>query len=435
VAQLDLHTSPDAAPHAAVDADTLIRSVLFIAVFLVAWISFHPFKNLADPPPAVAEGGDVANQIGYSVIFLMLAAWACFNQVARLTLLLRPALIATLCWFALSVVTSWEPALAARRFTFMLIIMSIAAMALLLPRNLRHFSDLLAIAVLVVLATCYLGVLLVPQHAVHQVTDFLEPEHAGNWRGVFQHKNEAGANMVLFIFIGLFVARTRSFMLGAIIVVLAAIFLAFTQSKTAIGMLVPVLMISHVIARSRRPLTGVAAVVTVVALCNLFSIGTVVFEPVRHLIESIVPDATFTGRTEIWQFGLDHVMAHPLFGYGFGAFWGTDEVVYGMSENSSWVNAAEHAHNSYLNLAITVGLPGLALVILWGLILPIVDFYRLPPDAASRPLQILFLRTCLFGILASCFESVIFQELAEGSFLFLIGVFGLRYVAVTRVRF
>jgi O-antigen ligase len=435
VARLDAETSAGPAVDAAIDADTLIRSALFVAVFLVVWISFHPFKDLADPLPAVAEGGDVANQIGYSVIFLVLSAWTWFNQPARLALLLRPALIATLAWFALSVVTSWEPSLAARRLTFMLIIMSISAMVLLLPKNLRHFSDLLAIVVLVVLATCYLGVLLVPQLAVHQVTDFMEPEHAGNWRGVFQHKNEAGANMVLFIFIGLFVARTRSLALGSIIVALAAIFLAFTQSKTAIGMLVPVLVISHVIARSRRPFAGIAIVVTIVASYNLFSVGTVLFEPIRRLIESIVPDATFTGRTEIWQFGLDHVMVHPLFGYGFGAFWGTDHVVYGMSENSSWVNAAEHAHNSYLNLAITVGLPGLALVLLWGLILPIVDFYRLPPDASSRPLQILFLRACLFGLLASCFESVIFQELAEGSFLFLIGVLGLRYLAVTRLRF
>jgi hypothetical protein len=36
------HRPTDAA-QAGVDFDTLIRSVLFVAVFLAVWISFHPF--------------------------------------------------------------------------------------------------------------------------------------------------------------------------------------------------------------------------------------------------------------------------------------------------------------------------------------------------------------------------------------------------------
>ncbi len=75
VAQLDLHTSSGSAPHAAVDADTLIRSVLFVAAFLAAWISFHPFQSLAEPPPAVVEGGDLVNQIAFSSLFLALGVW------------------------------------------------------------------------------------------------------------------------------------------------------------------------------------------------------------------------------------------------------------------------------------------------------------------------------------------------------------------------
>jgi O-antigen ligase len=423
-----------AAAQTGVDLDTLVRSVLFVAVFLAVWISFHPFKSLADPVSQVNEGGDVANQIGFSAIFLMLAGWMCLHEPSRLMLLLRPALLAILAWLALSVLASWEPMLAARRTAFMLVIMSIAGMTLLLPKNLRHFADLLAITVLIVLAVCYLGVLLVPQLAMHQATDYLEPAHEGDWRGVFEHKNEAGANMVLFIFVGMFVARVRSFALGGVIVALATIFLLFTQSKTAIGVLIPVMVISHVIIHSSRPRLGLALTIGVIAAFNLASVGSVIFAPVRDLISAIMPDATYTGRTEIWQFGLDHVLVHPIFGYGFGAFWGTDEVVYGMANHSLWANTAEHAHNSYLNLALSVGLPGLALIVLWSVILPITDFCKLPPDAPSRPLQILFLRACLFGMLASCFESVIFQELAEGSFLFMVGALGLRYLSATRIR-
>ena len=371
----------------------MVRSILFLVVFLSVWISFHPFQSLADPPQEVADAGDRVNQIGFSSIFLALAAWTYCNEPRRLILLVRPALIAVLIWCAVSVAASWEPSLAARRLAFALVLMGISAMVLLLPRILRHFSDLLAAVAIIVLLASYLGVLLVPQLAIHQATDFLEPEHAGSWRGVFAHKNQAGATMVLLIFIGLFVARVRSLALGALIVVLAGVFLLFTQSKTAIGVLPLAVALAAIITRGRRPALAATLVVGVLAIFSFFSVGTILFEPVRDLVQTIMPDATFTGRTEIWQLGLDAVAQRPITGYGFSAFWGTEQVVYGLGENATWANAATDAHNAYLNLALTIGLPGLALVIVWIVILPILDYYRQPLDTHGNALRMLF--SCL----------------------------------------
>jgi O-antigen ligase len=430
-AKFDLETQAGGAAPAGVDADMFIRSVLFMAPFLAAWISFHPFQSLAEPPPAVT-GGDLVNQLTFSGLFLSLAAWVYFHNPERLLLLLRPTFVLLLCWCALSVVTSWEPALAARRFAFAIVLMGLCAMALLVPKNLRHFSDLMAALVLIVLAACYLGVLLVPQLAVHQATDFLEPEHAGSWRGVFAHKNQAGAVMVLFIFIGLFVARMRSVALGGTIVVLSAIFLAFSQSKTAIGVLPLALLLAAVVARVRRPMFAISLVVTVLFAFNLFSVGTVLFEPVHNLVAAIMPDATFTGRTDIWKLGLDALAQRPLTGYGFSTFFGTEEVVYGLGENQTWANAATDAHNAYLNLAVTIGIPGMLLTILWVVVFPIVDFSRLPDDPQTRAVRMLFLRACLFGTYASCFESSIFQQVGEVWFFFMTAAFGLRYLSRMR---
>jgi O-antigen ligase len=427
-----MRTPADQAVRAAVDLDTLIRSLLFVAVFLAAWISFHPYPNLAIPPQAVVEGGDIANQIGFSSLFLALAAWTYCHEPRRLLLLLRPTLIATLFWCVISVVASWEPSLAARRLTFALIVMSISAMVLLLPKSLRHFGDLMAATVLIVLAACYLGVMFAPQLSIHQATDLLEPEHAGSWRGVFPHKNDAGATMVLFIFIGFYVARVRSFALGACIVALAAIFLAFTQSKTAIGVLPLALVLAAIIGRTRRPALGVALVITVLAIFNLCSVGTVMFAPMHHLMQTVMPDASFTGRTEIWQLGLQAVAQRPLTGYGYATFWGTDEVVYGLGDAQTWANAATDAHNAYLNLALTIGIPGMVLVIVWVVVLPIVDSCRRSPDPHAGALQTLFLRVCLYGVYASCFESSIFQQVGEVWFFFMTSTFGLRYLALTR---
>ena len=412
-------------------ADMVFRSGLFVVAFLSVATSFRPFPNLG-AAQQISDAGDPLNQIGFSALFLAIGGWLCFNNPRRLMPLLRPALLALLGWCFITVFTSWEPSLAARRLAFALVVMSIAAMLLLLPKNLRHFGDLLAAVALITLAACYLGVLLVPNLAVHQASDLVEPALAGDWRGMFAHKNDAGSTMVLFIFIGLFVARVRNLILGALIVTLAATFLIFTHSKTPLTLVLPVLLISVIIVRCARPAVGIAVALVFVAVIAVFSIGSIFFEPIRDVLYAILPDPSFTGRTDIWQYAVQHVAQRPIMGYGFAAFWGSKEVAYGMG-SSIWENAAAQAHNSYINLALTIGIPGSALAVLWLVVLPLVDYYRSATEPANFALRILFLRTCLYGACASSFESVFFQ-MGAAWFLLLIAVFGLRQISVMRLQ-
>jgi O-antigen ligase len=429
VAKLGLLPTERPALSMAADSATLIRSFLLAAVFLFLWISLRPFSSLGDTEE-VTEAGNLANQIGYSLVLILLAAWCFAHDPQRLLLLLRPTFIAMLFWFAMCVLTSWDPTLSARRFALTLIAMGIAAMVLLLPKNVRHFGDVMAAVVLIVLATCYAGVLLVPELAIHQPTDYMEPELAGDWRGVFVHKNEASAAMVVFIFIGLFVARVRSIGLGGPIIALALTFLLFTQSKTSIAMLPITLIVSVLLSWISKPAVGVALALSIAVFFNVLAVGSLYSESMRDLLDMILADSSFTGRTDIWQFALEHVAQRPITGYGFAAFWGTKEVVYGMGGNAVWANGAAHAHNAYLNLALTVGIPGSVLATAWLVLLPIVDFYRSPRDSAAAPLKLLFLRTCLFAAYGSCFESMLLQE--GGLFLF-TAAFGLRLLSLSRV--
>ncbi len=405
--------------------------MLLAAVFLLVWISFRPFENLSTAQE-VTEAGNLVNQSSYSLLFLALATWCLSHDPSRLLVLVRPVLVVTLLWFALCVVTSWDPSLSARRLAFTLVTVGLAGMALLLPKNMRHFSDVMAVVVLIVLAACYLGVFLLPEQAIHQTTDYIEPELAGDWRGVFSHKNEASAAMVLFIFVGLFIARVRSARIGGLIVALALVFLLFTKSKTSIAMLPITLIVSALLTRIHRPSLGISLVLAVVVAFNVLSIGSIYFEPVRDLLDMVLTDTSFTGRTDIWQFALDRVAERPITGYGFAAFWGTKQVVYGMSGASIWANTAAHAHNAYLNLALTVGIPGSILATLWLVVLPVVDFFRSPDAPAAAPLKMLFLRVCLFAALGSCFESMLIEESTLGLFLFM-AAFGLRLQSVWRV--
>jgi O-antigen ligase len=409
--------------------DMLIRSLLIAAVFLSLWISFHPFPSLVDPL-LVTDAGDPLNQIGFSSLFVLLAAWNLTHQPQRLLLLVRPIMIATLLWFALTVATSWDPQISARRFAFGLVTIGIAGMVLLVPKNPRHFSDVLAAVALIVLVACYLGVIFAPELSIHQASDAIEPELAGDWRGVFGHKNDASAVMVLFVFIGLFVARLRSFGLGAIIIALALPFLFFTHSKTAIAALPLAWLVSVAVAHARKPSSGVAIALSVLFGLSFVSVGSLYIAPVRAVVDLVV-DPTFTGRTEIWQFAVDHLLQRPITGYGFSAFWGTEQVVYGMT-GGSWVNTASHAHNGYIDLALTIGIPGAVLVTLWLIVLPLFDYYRASDAPETAALKMLFLRICLFAAYQSCFETMFTQVGALWLVLF-AAAFGLRFMAVTPV--
>jgi len=411
-------------------ADILIRSVLIAAVFLSLWISFHPFPAL-DEPIEVTEAGNLANQLGYSTLFVLLLAWNLLHQPQRLLLLVRPVLIATLLWFALTVVTSWDPALSARRLAFALVTIGIAGMVLLVPKNPRHFADVMAVVVLIVLAACYLGVALAPQLTIHQASDVIEPELAGDWRGVFGHKNEASVVMVLFVFIGMFIARVRSLGLGAVIVMLALPFLFFTNSKTAMAALPLALIVSVIMARAAKPANGVGVALGLLLALNLLSIGSIYIAPIHALVEVIMPDATFTGRTDIWKFAIDHIAQRPITGYGFATFWGTEQVVYGMT-GATWANTASHAHNGFVDLALTIGIPGSALMTLWLVVLPLFDYYRAPDEPESAALKMLFLRICLFAAFESCFETL-FTQVGALWLILIAAAFGLRLVAVAPV--
>lgn len=105
----------------------------------------------------------------------------------------------------------------------------------LLPRNRQHFCDLIGGVTVAVRVLCYVGVALAPDLAVHQATDLVEPRLAGNWRGIFIHKNIAGEMMRIFVFVGIYVAAVRSAAAGWSIIVAAVVFLIFTEAKAAVA--------------------------------------------------------------------------------------------------------------------------------------------------------------------------------------------------------
>jgi hypothetical protein len=226
--------------------DRGLRNALFLATFLLTWLTAKPFVDLSDPTQLnPVNDGNFLGQILATVLTVSLVAFAISRNSRLFVQALSPILVLTLAWFAFSSLFSLYPGLAARRLVLACFIIIQAAAFLLLPQGRDHFSRLLAVGALIVLVVCYFGVIFLPELSIHQAADPAEPDLAGNWRGFFSHKNGAGAGMAILIFIGIFVFRTTQPVLGALIIGLAAVFLVFTESKSPIRLLPLILIVSY----------------------------------------------------------------------------------------------------------------------------------------------------------------------------------------------
>ena len=188
-------------------------TTLFCGTFLYIWVSFRPFPDLTFMDQAAASGvaSNRANQIAALAMLSLLVGYvlAC----GRHSLILRPRILLFLifAWLLAVSLPSPDPLFAVRRLAMAAIVCTAASVMLILPRDERHFAAMLAACTGIVLALCYVGVILFSRYAVHQFTDELEPLLEGDWRGLYSHKNTAGTVMVVAVLFGLYVTSFANY--------------------------------------------------------------------------------------------------------------------------------------------------------------------------------------------------------------------------------
>ncbi|MHC2089090.1 O-antigen ligase family protein [Methylobacterium sp. CM6244] len=418
----------------AVLADTpailIARKVVFLAVLLLSWISLKPFQDLSNPDVLeLATGREGLTYASFGLFALLCLALTLPAHAKALRGFASPWFLALGAWLAVNVVLSQDPMTSVKRLTLAGSVMLAAACLPLLARSRNDLRNLLAIASLLLLGACYLGMLLAPDLAIHQAKDVGEPMLAGNWRGVFGHKNSAAAVMAMLVFIGIAVARSGLVTVGLVIVALSGLFLLGSEGKSATALLVASLAITGLFGVIRSLAGRILLTLVPLFTINLFSVGTVVSEPLAAIVRTLPVDSTFTGRTDVWQFAIEALTARPLTGYGFSAFWNNVTVRAASDDGSSWAGYASHSHNSYLDTAVTLGLPGLVLVLAIFVAAPLRDVMRIEANGRADPLVTMFVQVWLFGLLLSCMESFFFDGGDPVWVTFLISVFGLRYLA------
>jgi O-antigen ligase len=405
------------------------RAITFVAVLLLAWITLKPFSDLGAVETLDLSSG---HETETYICFGALAAFCLLQVFATDRLGLRrlavPSFVGLGLWIGLTCLTSQDQTTSIKHAALNGFVAVAAASLLLLPQGRRHLASLLALAAGVLLALSYFGVIFMPEYAIHQATDLGEPNLAGDWRGVFAHKNEASAVFSMIAFIGVFVARSGRMIEGCALGAFSLLFVFLSDGKSSTVLCCATILVSLLATRGPLVLSGVAALTPLLAL-NALGVGSVAFPQFAALSASLPLDTTFTGRTDIWRFALDKLPSHLSTGYGFSAFWNSESVRIAAADANSWAGQAAHAHNGYLDSVLSMGLPGLMLV-LWAFVVqPFFDVRRAVRAGVDPALVLMLAQIWLFGIYLSSLESFFFNRNDPIWMTFLFAVFGLRYVA------
>jgi O-antigen ligase len=412
----------------------LVRGAVFIGALLLAWISLRPFVDLGNQQlKDTTTGNETLTYFVFAGMAALAFILAMRDDARGLLTLLTPANLLLAGWIVATVVLSLDPGTSIKRFALTACVIAVAASLMLLPKTQNELMRWFSIAALILLAVCYLGILLAPHLSIHLATDTQEPQLAGNWRGAFGHKNVAASVMAMLVFLGIYILRSGGWLSGAVIIALASLFLVYAAGKSSLALTFLVLVLTSLTTVVRGYWLRVVMLLTPLALLSLLGVGTVMSESLAAIARMLPLDSSFTGRTEIWTFALESIQLRLLTGFGFEAFWGTD-AIRNVPQGMEWAEYASHSHNSYLDTALSMGLPGLVLLIAVLVIIPLRNFQAADRGGNNGPLAMALLRIWLFGIYLSSLESFFLDRADPTWFTFLLAVFGLHYLARFRVR-
>jgi O-antigen ligase len=405
------------------------RCLVAVAALLLVLVTLDPFPDLRSEDVTAVVGGRMA--LTY-IVFGLLAAVAVLLVAAAdapaLKSLVTPLHLCLVGWLLINIVFSENRGLSIQRFALAASVTSLAVLLPLLPPTRRGFNLCLGAAALVLLALCYLGVFLAPEYSMHTALDLTEPQLAGDWRGSFGHKNIASPVMTILAYVGIYLCAAGSFVMGPAITAFAGIFLIFTGGKTSTALCLAIYALASLVYVTRSLWLKRIICFAPLIVMNLFTVGTAASPTLAAVIRLLPIDPTFTGRSDIWQFALGAVAERPVLGHGYAAFWdGASERE--TAKGAEWAATAAHSHNSYLDLAVTIGAPGLLLVILVFVLSPLTNFQIAQAQNRSGALTKLFLTIWLFCLYYGSTETFLLDRQNPIWFMFALAVAGLHFLA------
>ncbi len=224
----------------------------------------------------------------------------------------------------------------------------------------ERFERLMAITIAVLLVMSLVVAITMPEIGIHSGTDV---SLRNSWRGVTFQKNGLGqlasVGVILFTFLW---ASGRIRTLWAISGLLLSLFMVLkSRSSTSLMLALISCMGVVMILRPQLAIGWLGRRITMTFLIVALPLGIylAVATPYIGFIGGYFgKDATFSGRTLIWQAILDEVATRPLQGSGLSSFWnGANAGEARVQFKSQW--KVSNGHNGYIDILNELGLVGL----------------------------------------------------------------------------
>ena len=188
----------------------------------------------------------------------------------------------------------------------------------------------------------------------------------GAWRGLWMEKNALGGLMALgfCLLSAAALLNPQRAKLWWPFAGLALVLVLMSTSKTSLAsLMVGGAALAFVLIARRSPAAGAA--ITWTGVTGVVLLGGFVLVASDVFFALLGKDATLTGRTEIWSAAMRQIEQRPWTGYGYAAVW-DNKSGWGPF---AWITKdagfqAHHAHNSWIEQWLGMGIVGLAA---WGL--------------------------------------------------------------------
>jgi exopolysaccharide production protein ExoQ len=221
--------------------------------------------------------------------------------------------------------------------------------------DLRQQMDILAWTMGAAIVSSLIFAIVLPRYGV------MGGMHAGDWRGIYIHKNVLGKIMTLSIILFWLLlrnspGRNRILRIGLIFSVLLLVLT--TSASSIINSMVLVFSSSLLATLGWRYRTMIPTVL--VLLVVMAGVSFWLSQSAEAIFALFGKNATFTGRTDIWVSVMNMINQRPWFGYGFSGFWnGRLSEAAAVWRDTRW--HVPHSHNGYLDLWLDLGLLGMGL--------------------------------------------------------------------------
>jgi O-antigen ligase len=243
----------------------------------------------------------------------------------------------------------------------------------------------------------------------------------GEWSGAYSNKNALGATTALLALCSLclFLHGWRPF-ITASAAALAVCLLVLSQSAAASSSLAAAVLLLPVALAYRKGLTPFVAVLGLLLIGTatlLFIVDAMNTDLPALILAQLGKDTTLTGRTMVWEFGMDVYSNSPWLGYGYKGYWQSPETGASILRQLFEVT---FFHNNFLEVAIAFGPLGLGLFVAglaFALVTTLKAFATDPRFITLwPPLYIVFL-------VAYCFvENPLFLNHSPAQLLFFVAV-------------